>query len=147
MLRIAAASPTAPQWKPEEYRLAFASERSHKTGQVALFRMVLIAETEGVVCGFAVVAVLATLYPADAELESLAVDVSWRRRGAGAALVKEAKHLAKQYGADALRLEVRAGNRTAIGLYERSGFAPLGVRPGYYANPTEDAICMEVTNL
>ena len=31
-----------------------------------------------------------------------------------------------------MHLEVRADNRTAIGLYQRTGYHPLGQRPDYY---------------
>jgi ribosomal protein S18 acetylase RimI-like enzyme len=45
-------------------------------------------------------------------------------------------------GAQRVFLEVRRSNAAAIGLYERSGFRPVGVRRGYYASPREDALTM-----
>ena len=42
----------------------------------------------------------------------------------------------------ALTLEVRAGNTSAIGLYEAYGFKKEAIRKNYYHNPTEDALIM-----
>jgi ribosomal-protein-alanine N-acetyltransferase len=41
-----------------------------------------------------------------------------------------------------MTLEVRCSNEAAIGLYQRFGFAPAGVRVGYYADTGEDALIM-----
>ena len=41
----------------------------------------------------------------------------------------------------ALTLEVRVGNETAIRLYRRFGFAPVGTRPKYYPNG-DDALIL-----
>ncbi|HZB72910.1 MAG TPA: hypothetical protein VE395_12280, partial [Acidimicrobiales bacterium] len=38
--------------------------------------------------------------------------------------------------------EVRMGNGAAQDLYRRFGFAPAGVRKGYYAETGEDALVM-----
>ena len=50
-------------------------------------------------------------------------------------------------GAEQIFLEVRAGNRAAIALYETSGFAAIGRRIAYYPPthpqaPREDALVM-----
>jgi [ribosomal protein S18]-alanine N-acetyltransferase len=39
-------------------------------------------------------------------------------------------------------LEVRASNTPALALYEKLGYAHVGLRKGYYHNPIEDAIVM-----
>ena len=39
-------------------------------------------------------------------------------------------------------LEVRAGNQAAIHVYEKSGFVSVGLRPGFYDRPKEDAMIM-----
>jgi ribosomal-protein-alanine N-acetyltransferase len=46
-------------------------------------------------------------------------------------------------GASAFRLEVRASNLAALGLYRGHGFSTTGVRPGYYSAPDEDALLLE----
>jgi ribosomal-protein-alanine N-acetyltransferase len=67
-------------------------------------------------------------------------DVQGRRIGTRllAALVREAL----DRGTRALTLEVRASNEPAKALYRRFGFAPAGVRKGYYAEVGEDALIM-----
>ena len=45
-------------------------------------------------------------------------------------------------GARRATLEVRRSNLTALGLYERLGFAIAGTRKNYYANPVEDALIL-----
>lgn len=45
-------------------------------------------------------------------------------------------------GARSLTLEVRMTNRAAQELYRKFGFAPAGVRKGYYAEVNEDALVM-----
>lgn len=49
---------------------------------------------------------------------------------------------ARAMGAEAATLEVRVANRGAQRLYAAFGFAPVGVRPGYYAETGEDAVIM-----
>ena len=41
-----------------------------------------------------------------------------------------------------ITLEVRKSNTAAIALYEKYGFLSLGIRPGYYERPREDAVIM-----
>ncbi|WP_297734471.1 GNAT family N-acetyltransferase [uncultured Maricaulis sp.] len=67
-----------------------------------------------------------------ARIYSLAVAPDSRRRGVAEALIEAAKRLATAQGRDCLRLEVRAGNRAAINLYERLGFRLHDRRNAYY---------------
>ena len=55
-------------------------------------------------------------------------------------LVLAARAVAR--GASSLTLEVRMSNRPAQELYRKFGFAPAGVRKGYYAEVNEDALVM-----
>ncbi len=119
----------------------------------ALSRAILVVEVQSAetqaagrpveIAGFAVIAVLSVVYPAEAELESLVVDARFRRRGLGRALLEAVRSFAAGNGADTLRLEVRRSNGAARQLYEAAGLQRSGIRRAYYANPTEDAICME----
>ena len=91
--------------------------------------------------GFVLVRALAE----EAEILTLAVVPEARRQGAGRALVRAAVAAAETAGAHAVFLEVAADNTAAIALYEREGFAPAGVRRGYYAKagaPPQDALVL-----
>ncbi|MEM9200974.1 MAG: ribosomal protein S18-alanine N-acetyltransferase [Actinomycetota bacterium] len=50
-------------------------------------------------------------------------------------------------GATAATLEVRATARRTQRLYGRLGFAPAGMRPGYYDHPVDDAVIMWLHDL
>lgn len=78
----------------------------------------------------------------EAELLNLAVAEVARGQGIGAALVERAIADARQWGASAMFLEVRASNAAALGLYERAGFREAGRRKGYYRRPSEDALIL-----
>jgi [ribosomal protein S18]-alanine N-acetyltransferase len=67
-----------------------------------------------------------------ARLYSIAVDPAARGAGLGLALLRAAERAARAQGATAMRLEVRAGNRAAIALYEREGYVRFGRRDRYY---------------
>ncbi|MCD8158997.1 MAG: hypothetical protein LUD77_08915 [Clostridiales bacterium] len=41
-----------------------------------------------------------------------------------------------------ITLEVRAGNKKALNLYESIGFKQEGIRPEYYSDTKENAIIM-----
>ena len=67
-----------------------------------------------------------------ARLYSLAVDQHAAGRGIGGQLLGAVEAAAAERGAQSLRLEVRADNRAAIGLYEARGYRQIGRREGYY---------------
>jgi ribosomal-protein-alanine N-acetyltransferase len=80
------------------------------------------------VVGYAV----ASLAGDDVELQRIAVDPAYRRRGLAAALLAEVETMAVAAGGTRLLLEVRGDNTTATAFYENHGFAELGRRRGYY---------------
>jgi len=77
-----------------------------------------------------------------ADVQTIAVNAGFRRRGAGALLLRRLLSEAVARGVDDVLLEVRADNPGAQRLYERHGFAPIAVRPGYYQPDNVDAIVM-----
>ena len=83
----------------------------------------------------------------EGEILNVAVCPNHRQRGAGNALILHLIEIAKQKGAVALTLEVRASNTAAKELYKKHRFEDVGLRKEYYKNPTEDAIIMRNTNL
>jgi ribosomal-protein-alanine N-acetyltransferase len=78
----------------------------------------------------------------EAHVTTIAVAPAYLRRGVASVLLLEVATIALEHGARHLSLEVAAGNERAQALYRRFGFAPVGVRKGYYAATGEDAYVM-----
>lgn len=78
----------------------------------------------------------------EGHITNVAVDPLWWGRGVAAWLLLDQARAAPGLGVAHLTLEVRAGNDRAQALYRRFGFAPVGVRKGYYAETGEDAVVM-----
>ena len=140
--RVAVASATAPQWTVAQF-----VEILQPAPGSSIQRTFLIAEDENAVTGFAIVSALHTVYPVLAELESIAVLPRHQGRGTGRALLQAVFAWCHRMDVAELRLEVRVSNTNAITLYERAGFQPEGIRPGYYERPAEDAMCMVCNTL
>lgn len=71
-----------------------------------------------------------------ARLSSIAVASHFSGRGIGRELLIAAEHNARQHGACAMRLEVRADNASAIRMYERSGYQMFDRMADYYEDGT-----------
>ncbi|MCP9452825.1 MAG: ribosomal protein S18-alanine N-acetyltransferase [Nitrospira sp.] len=80
-------------------------------------------------------------------LMRLAVRESKRGQGVGRALATVALEWGRQRGVSRAMLEVRSSNEAAQRLYQGLGFFSTGIRRGYYSNPTEDAVLMEMNPL
>jgi len=80
-----------------------------------------------------------------AEIESVAVSHTARRRGIGRALCLAALDWCRACNATSVQLEVRASSAAAIALYTSLGFLRVGHRPHYYANPEDDALILGLT--
>ena len=76
--------------------------------------------------------VLSRLAGDEAEVLTIVVASGGRGKGIGGALLRENLRQAMNAGAHAIFLEVAADNASAIALYRRHGFVPVGERPGYY---------------
>jgi ribosomal-protein-alanine N-acetyltransferase len=131
----------AAHWSTAEYVQILHPEMQETTLQ----RWIFIAEESEALLGFIVVKLLRTGEQAQAEIENLAVSPAARRRGTGSALCAAALEACRAAGAQYAELEVRAGNRAALGLYARLGFEQAGIRTGYYANPKEDAVLLRIS--
>mgnify|MGYP005811091351 CR=1 FL=1 len=104
---------------------------------MAARRTVLVAEgDQGGIMGFAV----ARMIEHEWELENIAVVPERQKKGIGQALMRVLMEAARHSGANVFWLEVRASNAMARTLYERCGFAQVGVRKAYYRHPEEDAV-------
>lgn len=133
VVAIAAALPTAPHWPRDAYAAALEAEAWPQ-------RVALVAESSGSVIGFAV----AVLVAGEGEIESIVVAPGWQRRGIGMVLLRELQRALAAEGAVAIVLEVRESNRGAAALYAQAGFHEVGRRGGYYRDPFEDAVVMQL---
>jgi [ribosomal protein S18]-alanine N-acetyltransferase len=80
----------------------------------------------------------------EGEILNLAVKPSERSAGVGKALVQA---LLERFGREKVLqvfLEVRESNLGAISFYQGLGFKQAGKRPGYYQNPPEAALVLEL---
>lgn len=98
----------------------------------------LVAEQNGAIVGYAGM----TTVLDEASVTNVAVSATCRRQGIGRKLIQAQKSYCIAHEMAFLTLEVRASNRAAIALYESEHFTPVGKRPRYYSDPTEDAILM-----
>ena len=132
VLRLEREVPEAPHWAAAEY-LRMVDARA---GSVQ--RCLPLCWRDAEVVGFAVGKIAA----GEAELESVGVRAAARRDGVGRALCEAVIAWAWERGAAVIELEVRASSAGARALYAALGFAEVGLRRGYYAQPVEDAVLM-----
>lgn len=83
----------------------------------------------------------------EGHITTIAVDPAWHRHQIGTRLLLTVAHEAIAREVRALTLEVRVSNAGAQAMYEQFGFAPAGVRKGYYAETNEDALVMWVREI
>ena len=76
------------------------------------------------------------------DVMTVAVAPAYQGRGVGDALVGELVQRARDRGATALLLEVRADNTPAVRLYERHGFEHISTRRRYYQPGDIDALVL-----
>jgi [ribosomal protein S18]-alanine N-acetyltransferase len=101
-------------------------------------RVYRVARVDNEVVGYAGLMVAA----GEGHVTTLAVDPAWHRQGIGTRLLHTITSAGVARGCNDLTLEVRMSNAPAQALYRRFGFAPAGVRKGYYAEVNEDALVM-----
>ena len=101
-------------------------------------RIYLVAKVGGEVVGYAGL----MLTGSDGHVTTVAVDPDWHRKGLGARLLLALSRAGIRRGCTGLTLEVRMSNEPAKELYRRFGYAPAGVRKGYYTETGEDALVM-----
>lgn len=73
---------------------------------------------------------------------TVAVDPAVEGRGYATRLCIALLRAGGDAGATAATLEVRSAQRRTQRLYARLGFAPAGIRSGYYDHPRDDAVIM-----
>ena len=87
----------------------------------------------------------APLRQPQADIQTIAVAETARRRGLGRTLMQALIAEAVERGAGEVFLEVRADNPGAQALYVSLGFEQLAVRPKYYQPDGVDALIMRLT--
>ena len=83
----------------------------------------------------------------EAHVATFAVHKDYRHAGIGWRLLHHALKEVIQNGATHAFLEVRAGNQSAIDLYDKFGFVTVNVRKKYYVDNNEDALLMNLDSL
>jgi ribosomal-protein-alanine N-acetyltransferase len=141
VMRLERETVEAPHWAEAEY-VAIVDSGGFSDGAVT--RRLFVAEREAGLLGFGVGKVLVSEAVSLGELESVAVDVSARRSGVGRTLCEAVVRWCRERGATEVELEVRAGSAGAIALYRGLGFVAVGERAGYYRDPVEDALLMQL---
>jgi [ribosomal protein S18]-alanine N-acetyltransferase len=129
----------APHWAEAEYG-AIVGEGA----EGAVRRCLFVAEADEGLLGFAVGKVILSAADRVGEIESVAVDAVGRRGGVGRSLCEAVVRWCIDQGAVEMELEVRAGSGGAIALYTGLGFGVVGRRLGYYREPDEDAVLMQL---
>ena len=83
----------------------------------------------------------------EAHITNIAVTPEYRQKHVREALLTTIIEECYKNMAKYITLEVRIGNKPAIGLYEKYGFKSLGTRKGYYQDNNEDALIMWTENI
>lgn len=96
------------------------------------------ALAKGAVAGYGMMFVSA----GESEIVNIAAAPTYRRLGIAEGIMKTLIGKAKEYGAEAMYLEVRESNFAARRLYEKLSFEIIGRRKNYYKKPSEDALLM-----
>ena len=80
----------------------------------------------------------------EGQITNIAVRKNSRKKGIGSKILEEIINWSKEHNIKVIELEVREGNFSALGLYEKYGFKAVGKRKGYYKSPLEDAVLMDL---
>jgi len=142
VIEIAQALPQAPHWPRTAYLDAMNPTATlRRIALVAQAPQKGIFQPESSILGFAV----ASLIPSQAELETIAVAPEAQRQGVARRIFASLMAELLQAAITEVTLEVRAANLPAIALYRSLGFMEAGRRPGYYDDPVEDALLLNLS--
>ena len=67
-----------------------------------------------------------------------------RKLGIGKTILNHVLELTREQGIKSWYLEVRESNIAAKALYKSAGFSSVGIRKGYYVEPIEGAVLMNL---
>ena len=95
-----------------------------------------VAEEDGRILGGCGVLMVA----GEGNITNVVIAPASRNRGIGTAMLQHLMMEGDKEGLTAYTLAVRVSNVVAIHVYEKLGFESVGVRPGFYEKPAEDAL-------
>lgn len=78
------------------------------------------------------------------QIANVATLPQFRRNGIADKILCKLVNHAQETDVSVITLEVRSENAGAIALYEKHGFTVVGTRKGYYKNPADDALLMNL---
>ena len=78
------------------------------------------------------------------EILNIGVAPEFRRQGLGANLMEGLLQICKENGINKGFLDVKVSNSAARRLYEKYGFAKIGLRKRYYPDTKEDAVLYRI---
>ncbi|WP_243744895.1 ribosomal protein S18-alanine N-acetyltransferase [Streptomyces hainanensis] len=119
----------------------FWSELANARGPRPSRRYVVAERPDGRLVGYGGVGVAGDA----GDVMTIGVTRAHEGTGLGARLLSELLAAAAGFGCREVLLEVRVDNERAQRLYTRFGFAPVGVRRGYYQPGGHDALVMRRT--
>ncbi|WP_344528588.1 ribosomal protein S18-alanine N-acetyltransferase [Streptomyces albiaxialis] len=120
----------------------FWSELAHARGPHATRRYLVAARPDGTLVGYGGLAAVGGM----GDIQTIGVLPSHRGTGLGAHLLRTLLRAATDFECAEVLLEVRVDNVPAQRLYERFGFAPIGIRRGYYQPGNVDALVMRLAD-
>ena len=115
-------------WKPDDFREMI--EKDHM--------LYVVAELDGKVIGGAG----AIKVFENADITNVCIAEAYRGLGYGIKMMEGLIEKCRELDCIEFTLEVRKSNLRAISMYEKIGFENIGIRPGFYERPKEDAIIM-----
>ena len=101
------------------------------------FAVYAVAVTENEVCGIGSMYCVA----GEGQIMNIAVSEEYRRRGIAEGIMNFLDGEALKRNCDIITLEVAENNLSALSLYKKCGYSPVGRRKGFYGGV--DAIIME----
>ncbi len=101
------------------------------------FSVFIVAESGGVIAGYAVAWIVAD----EIQLNSIAVSKAFRRNGVGRQLLEKLVKNTNSGNSSLILIEVRKNNHEAVEFYKAAGFEITGCRKNYYID--DDALLME----
>ncbi|MBO4559137.1 MAG: ribosomal protein S18-alanine N-acetyltransferase [Lachnospiraceae bacterium] len=117
-------------WSIDSFRGALRSQN----------QVFLVCDDDGTIAGYCGM----LMVPGEGQILNVAVDENYRRRGLATEMMNAMIDIGTTNEIFLYTLEVRENNAPALALYKSVGFVPTGRRKGYYKNPEEDAILMDL---